>query len=463
MIHYLRLGIVPAFLLLCLVLGGASAAGFWENMALQLIALPIIFWSLTTRRGTPTGPPGRQLLVLTALMLLVPLLQLVPLPPSVWTALPGRGHVVQAFALLGQPLPWLPISLAPERTLDSLLWLLPALAVLLGIVRLGGFRASWIAWAIAIVAALSVAIGALQIAGGDSSPWYFYTITNFGATVGFFANANHLATLLVATIPFLTALYLSARDKGRSMKRASGLVVILGGALAVTIVGVLINFSLAGIGLMVPSLAAAGLLLLRAHRKKKLPSWSAGIVVLLLGAAVAGIYLAPISNNLTSSGAKSDPASRYLSFSISAHAARDYAPVGSGVGSFPQVYPNYEDPATVNRFYMNHVHGDYIELALETGVPGMIVLILFLLWWVRRTVAIWRAEEQDHYALAATIASGVILAHSLVDYPLRTAAISALFAACCALMAEPRARVRQQRQGRPEAAQGTKARHLSAD
>jgi O-antigen ligase len=460
MFHYLRIGIIPAFLLLCLVFGGASAAGYWQNMGLQLAAILIIFWSLIVRRGTPMAPAGRQLLVLTCLMLLVPLLQLVPLPPSVWTALPGRAPIADGFRLIGQPLPWLPMSLAPGRTLASLLWLLPALAVLIGIVRLGGFRSAWIAWVIAIIAALSVAIGALQLAGGNSSPWYFYTITNFGATVGFFSNSNHLATLLVATIPFLTALYLNARSRGRSAKRASGLLVILAGAVAVVLVGIVINSSLAGIGLMVPAVAASGLLIIRARRKKKMsPLWG-GLVALLLVGAVAGIYLTPTSNNLTSTGARSDPASRYHSFQISGEAAKDYLPFGSGIGTFPNIYPTYEDPNRVTRFYMNHVHGDYLELALETGVPGAIVLILFLLWWLRRTVSIWRAEEADYFALGATIASGVILAHSLVDYPLRTAAISALFAACCALMADPRARVRQRVR---EEASESKARHLSAD
>jgi O-antigen ligase len=113
----------------------------------------------------------------------------------------------------------------------------------------------------------------------------------------------------------------------------------------------------------------------------------------------------------------------------------------------------------VDRFYMNHVHSDYIELALETGIPGLLVLALFLLWWVRRTVSIWKADEPDYFARAATIASAGILAHSLVDYPLRTAAMSAVFAMCCALMAEPRGEVKTA-QGR---AAGKGARHLSAD
>ena len=58
---------------------------------------------------------------------------------------------------------------------------------------------------------------------------------------------------------------------------------------------------------------------------------------------------------------------------------------------------------------------------------------------------IWTKDKQpDHFARAAVIASAAIVAHSLVDYPLRTAALSTLFAVCVALMAQPRpsARVR---------------------
>jgi O-antigen ligase len=123
-----------------------------------------------------------------------------------------------------------------------------------------------------------------------------------------------------------------------------------------------------------------------------------------------------------------------------------------------QIYRRYEDPNVVEREWLNHVHSDYIELVLEVGVLGIAVLIVFLLWWLSRAVRIWRAEKPDYFARAATVASGAILAHSVVDYPLRTAAISALFAVCCALMAEPRSRVR-----RDAAVTRNDARHLSAD
>jgi O-antigen ligase len=457
MLHHLRLGLVPAYLLLCLVLGGASAAGFWANMALQLLALPIIFWAVVAERSAPMSTSARQLIVILLLSAALVGLQLIPLPPDLWTALPGRDGVAEGYRMLGQPLPWLPLSLSSHDTVSSALWLLPAIAVLLGIVRLGSYRSSWLAWAIASVTIVAVAIGALQVVGGESSPWYFYDITNYGVTVGFFSNANHMATLLIVTIPFLAALYLRARSKGRSAQRTSGMFVVLAGALIIIFVGMAANRSIAGVALAVPVLAASLLMIL--SRRRRLPRWTPVLVVLLLLGSVAAAFSAPFGNNLTSQEARTDDSSRYTSFTRTLDAAGDYFPFGSGIGSFVEIYRTKEDPARIIRTFMNHAHSDYIELWLETGVPGAALILLFLLWWSRRAIALWRSEEPDYFARAATIASGAILAHSLVDYPLRTAAMSAVFAMCCALMAEPRPRVRQTRTEAPE----TRARHLSAD
>ena len=460
MIHQARLAVIPAYLVLCLLLGGASAAGFWANMVLQLVAVPILFWSVIAERSAPIPTPGRQLLALLLLAVAVILAQLVPLPPSLWTALPGRGSVAEGFQLLGEPLPWMPISLSPYRTIASALWLLPAAAVLMGIVRLGAFRAAWLAWGIAVVTIASVAIGALQIAGGEGSPWYLYAITNFGVTTGFFSNANHTATLFVCNIPFLAALYVNARAKGRSVKRASGMFVVLAGTLTIVFVGLAANRSLAGLGLAVPVLAGSAMMIL--SRKRRLPAWTAALIGLLIAGCGGAAFSAPVGSSLSDDEARASRETRQTSFTRTIDAAADYLPFGSGIGTFGEIYPSLEKHADVSRLYMNHVHGDYIELALETGLPGLAVVILFLLWWLRRAFAIWRGEDPDYFARAATIASAAILAHSVVDYPLRTAAISAVFAMCCALMAEPRAKVRKSRRGGEDEAKPA-ARHLSAD
>lgn len=445
--------LVAFYLFLCLVLGGASAAGLWANALLQLLAIPFILAAIVVRPAAPLGRAGRRLAWLAALAGAIVLVQLVPLPPSVWTALPGRDHVAEGFELLGLPLPWLPISLAPRATLAAALWLLPALAVGLGVLRLGA-RPSWICWAVVLATALSVVVGALQIAGGADSRWYFYFITNYGVMVGFFANANHMATLLVATVPLLGALAMAGRGKGRS-SRSAGLFVILAGLFGLVLVGVAINGSLAGIGLTLPAVGAT-LLLMR--RERGVPPWAIGAVALLVLASVGAIFSGKFGNNLLNAEAQAGVSSRSTAVATTLQAAKDHLPFGSGVGTFQPIYRLYEDPEQVTNTYMNHAHSDWAEILLETGLPGAAVLLLFLAWWGWRTLAIWRAREADWFGRAATIVTGIVLAHSLVDYPLRTAAISAAFAAACAIMVG-RARGRG---GKSWPAQRP-ARHLSAD
>ncbi|MDB5699199.1 MAG: O-antigen ligase family protein [Alphaproteobacteria bacterium] len=455
MITSLRLAVVPILLVLCLTFGGASAAGYFSNMLLQLLALPIIAWALIEARGTPLPRAGRQLLGFAVALLVLIVLQIIPLPPSVWTNFPGRGEIISGYQALGMGLPWLPISTTPYLTVASALWLLPALAVLLATVRLGAFRPAWIAWTLLGVVAAGTAMGALQRAGSDTA--YLYEITNYGVATGFFSNANHFGTLLVVTIPFLAALYVVARGKSRRASRqASALMVILAGAGVLVVVGVAINGSLAALGLSVPVIAASGLMVL--SLKRRLPIWSIIPIIAVAAGGLLLVFSGPLGNNLTAADARISPVSRYTSFSNTIEAARDFFPLGSGIGSFKTIYPMYEEPSTLTTTYVNHTHSDYLELALETGVPGLLLIGLFLIWWAWRVVAVWRSEEEDHFARAATIASAAILAHSVVDYPLRTAAISAVFAICCAMMAETRPWVRIRDQDRAD-----KARHLSAD
>jgi O-antigen ligase len=118
---------------------------------------------------------------------------------------------------------------------------------------------------------------------------------------------------------------------------------------------------------------------------------------------------------------------------------RDFLPFGSGLGSFRRVYHLYERPEQVTNIYVIHVHNDYVELALETGVAGIVLMALFLAWWAVAVRRVWRTAEAGPFARAASIGSAAILVHSLVDFPLRTAAIGASFAMCAGLLADRRA------------------------
>ena len=455
MTEKLRQSVIPLYLVLCIFLGG-STRGHWANMALQLLAIAILAWAALTRCPVRMPKSGSTLVTVAGLTLLLIAVQLVPLPPTIWTALPGRNFVADGYSLLGEPLPWLPISLAPYQSLASALWLLPPLAILAGILRLGAYRMRWLAAALCAATFVAVLVGTLQVASGDpaTSPWYFYEVSNFGLATGFFANSNHMATLLIVTIPFLVALFGSRRGRAKSTQASASKTAILAGGLIVILLGLGLNGSLAGWGLGVPVVAASALLVMRL--KRNWTRWLMAGVVLLGAASIALILSSPVQSNLITTGAEQSVQTRATIFKTSLAAARDFAPLGSGVGTFVNIYPRYEDPASIQPTFVNHTHSDFIEILLETGIPGMLIIALFLFWWARRSAAIWRSPTVNHYARAATIASAAILAHSVVDYPLRTAAISAVFAMCVALMVQPRRGMVTELTGGEQ-----KARHLS--
>lgn len=434
MVKRLRQGVAPLYLFLCLLLGG-SAQGVFFNLFLQLLGLAIIAWAAIAPPEEPLVPPARQLLLLTLIALVVILLQLVPLPADLWANLGGRNALATDYGLLQVATPAMPLSLTPYRSLDSLLAIVPPLAIICAIVRLKASRGSWLAAALIAGTILAVLLGALQVGtvDADSPTWYLYPETNIGAAVGFFANANHMAILLVVTLPFLAALLAAARRK--EIQHLSAVVALVVGAGLVILVGILLNRSLAAYALVIPVLIASSLIVIPARSRAR-PALMI-LALILLGGAI-GL----IANNSTSPGSlgvSTSVQTRDVMLRTTMRAIGDFMPFGSGLGSFPKVYALYEDPGTVTNTYVVHAHNDYAELMLELGLPGLLLVVLFLAWWGWATWRVWRSNEPAPFARAASIASAAILAHSVVDFPLRTAAMASVFAFCLALLADRRA------------------------
>jgi O-antigen ligase len=427
----LRELIVPAYLFLCIVLGG-SAQAIWGNLILQLCALALIAWTAMQPLREVRFAPGRAptFFLLAALLLMFG--QLIPLPPDIWARLPGRQVVARGFVLLGQTKPWLPLSLTPAETLSVGLSLLPPIAVVAAMTRLDACRTTWALASIVLATLLSIVLGYVQVSSG-SSAWYLYDITNVGSAVGFFANRNHMGTLLVVAIPCIAALSLiwATEEIRRSLPlRIVGLACAL-----LVLLGIAMNGSLAAVLLAVP-VAISSSLIFPATRRFR----SSGLIVAACAVAVAVAVIAnsPVEAKLTGKETASITGRQEI-WATSMRAAVAAFPVGTGFGSFEQVYRLHEEPSAISGTYVNHAHNDLIEALVEGGLPAMLLLAAFLLWWSRRAFQVWRQTDRQ-VAKAATIASAAILAHSLVDYPLRTPAMAAIFAFCISVMAVTRER-----------------------
>ena len=424
----LRQAAAPAFLFLCIVMGG-SAQGIFSNLILQLMGIAIVAWGFLASVPVKSSSKGRQLGWLAALMVALILLQLLPLPPEIWSRLPGRHLVVDGFRLLGQPLPWMPLSLDPANTIANAMSLIPPLAMLTLILRLEAYRDDWLVFALLLATFISVALGVMQVRG-DGMSHYLYPYNAWGTAAGIFANGNHMATLLLVAIPFLVALGTERWRRLPKSKDRQLTTILCGGAAVVLLLGVLTNHSSALLLLVIPVIGAAVLQMIPAGKVRLGRLWGATAIALILGLAVVGAT----SSGRLSASSRTSIIVRGDIWNHTTRAIADFGLGGSGIGTFPAVYPLFEDPSTIERTYINHAHNDYLESALEAGVPGLLLFLLFFNWWASRAFVIWRSHNST-MARAASIASAAVLLHTLVDYPLRTAAIATSFAMALGLMA----------------------------
>ena len=417
--------VLAAYLLLCLLLGG-SAQYPWTTLALQVGGIALIAWAaLAPRIDEEHESSAGPLYLLLLCTLAWVFIQLAPLPAGLWTALPGRTALGDGYSVLGFSPPVLAISQDPGASLMTLFAAIPAIGAFVATDRL---RAAPRAIAIAIVGGMvaGVFLSALQ-AAGDGRNWaHLYAVTSPGA-VGFFANHNHMATLLLVSIPVGAALFSSIRP---SRGGSSAARYALGAALLVLVlIGIALNGSRAALLLCVPVLIASSALVPFGNRLKRLVLPLSAVA--LVG-AIAVLAANPIGQDDSSSAAEP----RTAIWAHSRDAIADSFPAGTGLGSFEQVYRHYENPADVTIRYVNHAHNDYLETVLELGAPGLVMLLLFLAWWAIAAARIWRSPSSSGFARAATIATAAMLAHSAVDFPLRTAAMASVFAALVALMAQ---------------------------
>src|SRR6516165_8129446 len=170
------------------MLFGGGGNQEWSDAVVQLAALPLLAWAHFKLSPSQLGRGGQWAIALLCGILALPLLQLIPLPPSLWSDLPGRREFAEAYEIAGMALPWLPLSLDPSATWLGLLSLLPGIAVFLAMLSLEPRSRRVLTMLTFIVAFASVLLGVLQIMDDVGS--------NRGRATGLFANPDHNAAFL---------------------------------------------------------------------------------------------------------------------------------------------------------------------------------------------------------------------------------------------------------------------------
>lgn len=417
-------------MLACLLLGGASRENALLVAILELMALPVALvagWRLAGAHGL--RGVAAPLAILGAIFL-TPLLQLIPLSFEAWAGLPGRAGLAEALRQAGAAPGSMPMTLTPDLTWRSLLALIPPTAVFLSVLQMSAGARRRAVEIVLLVVLVSIVLGLLQVATGEDSPLRPYERTNANSAVGFFANRNHQASLMLISIPLAAAW---ASEQGD--KPVRWLAVVLA---VLAIAGIGVARSRAGVILVAPALLGAMLLILRGSRRKperrRLGLAFGGVAVagVALTAALWGADITQRFEDRSETDLRLDVLPSVLAL------AENYAPWGAGVGSFDPAYRVIEPVETMDTPYLNHAHNDLAEIWVEAGVPGAIIIAAFLVWVLIASVRIWMSPDRGGgYARAATLVVLLLAVHSMVDYPLRTLALAALFAFACALVAAP--------------------------
>ncbi len=460
-----------------LLLGGGTRGGFLSDTILELLAIPAFLVSLSllvTSPQTESKYRARWALILCLAIALVPLIQLVPLPPWIWIRLPHREEMAAVFDLLGHEPPWLPISVSPSSTWLSVLGLLPPFAIFLGVIQLNYGERRLLSLIVISVGTIGALVGLIQVAQGPSSPLRFFTVTSDIEAVGFFANRNHFAALMYTLLLFsaawaIEATFALAPWKDRKNLESASIATLTASFLVpiIFIAADILTRSRAGLGLLLFAVFGACALLVMDRRR----SFETTAVKLLFGSIMLALLLVvQFALYRAFDRFAVDPMEdgRIIFARNTIRAAKAYMPIGSGVGTFVSVYPTFEAPQdAIANIFANHAHNDWLEAWLEGGVASIVLVAAFVVWLVMRCEKIWwRAPAKVRaidvsLARAATIAIALVMAHSFVDYPLRTDAMMAVFAFSCALVIEPLCLRQDEMEDRSNKARGRSEKTIS--
>lgn len=284
---------------------------------------------------------------------------------------------------------------------------------------------------------------------------------------GSFANPDHLAGYLV--LCFAAGLGLLLAQPGGVGPAVQGWRGRLLGALrfiqsprmlvrlllVVVVIGLVMTHSRMGNAAFFVALLAVGLLcVLRARALRRTASWLVASVLVIdlviigqwvgLDRVVERLSATPLVATTSASTGRDadrtpwreeslDERLRAAGDALSMVVARPLA--GFGGGSFHVAFPPFKGSEHRLGFY-DHAHNDYVEVAADTGLLGLLLLMLLV------AATAWRALwllGRDTDPLARGVAAGVLMAivglglHSLVDFNLQIPATALTFTVLLAL------------------------------
>ena len=346
-----------------------------------------------------------------------------------WLSLPGRAYyreVVEWHRLAQHGTQNFALSLDTVGTTQAIWVAVAALAVCLGVLALPRPLIMKLLAVFVFLALVEAVLGLLQYA--LSGPAFLsYSPMPQNRASGTFINRNHFATWLAMSLPIVLLRTTGAFTFQYSDRTSSpGYWQVWWGFAVVLITAALLASasragSSAALIVGVTTLCVIATRKMPGKRSLMVHALVSTLALLILETIVPRFALA-----FSDDAMRESSAGRSIMYARAFDAAKQFFPVGSGLGSFSIAFQRFQPPE-LDGLFIEHAHNDYIQLLFETGAAGVFILALFAVTAIATAINLFRHRDDFHRtapAIGCFLGAGAFAFHSLFDFPAHIPAVA---------------------------------------
>lgn len=415
-------------------------AGLMQAACFILFAL--YCWQNQANRIQETLKPYWPLLLPISLIQLWAMLQLCPLPVDVLTLVsPAAAQAYQATgASMGR------LSLDPAATFAHLLQGLAYLSLLILVLLQVNSLSRLKALVLVIIGAgcFQALYGALLVLIGSKG--LLFALSPADIATGSFVYKNHYANFLLLSLSVGTGYFISQLNddrKATARKQIRQLLesllhgkAVLRIGLVLMVIALVMSRSRMGATAFFVSISLASLLALWFIRQKRKALMVFAVSMLVLDLLVVSSWfgLQKLEQRLQATSLEQE--SRDEVVAQAQALIRDYPLTGTGLGSFYGVFPSVQGGDV--RLYYDHAHNDYVQFAVELGLPMTLLAGWAVLWSLWQALMALKERKQalcQGLSIGCIIGINGMLIHISVDFNLQAPANTAYFLVLLAIAA----------------------------
>lgn len=298
-------------------------------------------------------------------------------------------------------------------------------------------RARWAFIALAVAGLAYAAYGLFAMFSGYKTVLGIVPSAYSRSVTSTFINRNSYATygglcVLIAMGPLLSELRHLIRSGASPIailrtisEEATPVFYVSALAIATGVMAVILTGSRAGVASLLLGLVAFGLgMLIVRDLSLRAFLMLAGVSALLIAAAmmVSGDFLA----ERVSDGIEHD--ARWVLFEIGRQVAGERSVTGHGLGGFAAAFNGGLRASPGFDAYVDFAHNSYLELAVEGGIPALLLSLALVGMAVGICIAaLFSRARGTSFAIAAIAGAALVAGHSMADFSLQMPAVAVTF------------------------------------